>query len=211
MTTSAGTPRSAADVAAEAWQLETVDAAVAGGQQDQYAAAIGGFQQLVFDHGTTTATPLTLDPAFTAELATHLVVCYSGRSRFSANTITRVMRAYQDRVPGVVAALHALADLAESMADALRAADLARVSELLNKNWQEQLRLDPAMCTDGMARIDAAMRAAGATGGKAAGAGTGGSMFYLVPGDPAPAIAAARALGVTILPTCWAGRGVTVD
>jgi D-glycero-alpha-D-manno-heptose-7-phosphate kinase len=211
MTTAAGLSKTAIDVAADAWQLETVDAAVAGGQQDQYAAALGGFQQLVFDHGTTRVMPLALDPAFVDELAAHVIICYSGRSRFSADTITRVMQAYRTRVPGVVSALHALADLGQAMGEALRAADLARVAELLNQNWREQLRLDPAMCTDGMAQIDSVVRAAGAIGGKAAGAGTGGSMFYVVPGDTAPAIAAVQALGVTVLPTRWADRGVTVD
>ena len=52
------------------------------------------------------------------------------------------------------------------------------------------------------------MREAGALGGKAAGSGAGGSMFFLGPDDPAPATAAARALGMTILPVRWAAAGV---
>jgi D-glycero-alpha-D-manno-heptose-7-phosphate kinase len=201
----------ALDVAHEAWQLETVDAAVAGGQQDQYAAALGGFQHLVFDHGVTTARALAIDAAFAAELAEHMVVCYTGRTRFSANTITRVMQAYVSREEGVVAALHAMAELAEAMAEALVQADIAKVATLVSANWAQQQRLDPEMCTAGMARLDAAMAAAGALGGKAAGAGTGGSMFYVVPGKVAAAIAAARLCGATVLPVRWAWRGVGTD
>jgi galactokinase/mevalonate kinase-like predicted kinase len=49
---------------------------------------------------------------------------------------------------------------------------------------------------------------AGALGGKAAGAGAGGSMFFLGPDDPSAAIAAVRALGMTILPVRWSLAGV---
>ncbi len=50
--------------------------------------------------------------------------------------------------------------------------------------------------------------ALGALGGKAAGSGAGGCMFFLGPEDPAPAREAARALGMTALPVRWAMDGV---
>src|SRR5438552_10476228 len=36
------------DVADQAWQVETIEARLPGGKQDQYAAALGGFQRLSF-------------------------------------------------------------------------------------------------------------------------------------------------------------------
>jgi D-glycero-alpha-D-manno-heptose-7-phosphate kinase len=211
MTVASGKELPALDVAHEAWQLETVDAAVAGGRQDQYAAALGGFQRLVIDHGTPTSHTVAIDPAFAVYLANHIVICYTGRTRFSANTITRVMDAYTNRDSGVVAALHAMADLAEQMAEALVAADLARIAVLLDANWKEQQQLDPGMCTAEMAQLDQVMADAGALGGKAAGSGAGGSMFYVVPGNVASARAAARAARATLLPVRWAQDGVRVD
>ena len=201
----------ALDIAREAWQLETVDAAVPGGQQDQYAAALGGFQHLVFDHGATTARPLLLDPAFAELLAAHTVVCYTGRSRFSGNTITRVMNGYAARDPQIVGALHAMVDIAAEMADALTTSDLARVGSLLARNWMQQQRLAPGMSTEEMGRLESAMMTAGAIGGKAAGAGSGGSMFFVVPGNVNAAVVAARGTGATVLPTRWAERGVALD
>jgi mevalonate kinase len=59
-----------------------------------------------------------------------------------------------------------------------------------------------------MDRLAQAMRRSGALGGKAAGAGAGGSMFFLGPDDPEPAVAAARELGMTVLPVRWAPAGV---
>jgi D-glycero-alpha-D-manno-heptose-7-phosphate kinase len=206
-----GDQLSAATTAHEAWQLETVDAAVAGGQQDQYAAAFGGFQRLLFDHGSTSVQALAIDASFANELADHIVVCHTGRTRFSANTITRVMNAYIARDRVVVAALHAMADLAEEMAAALLAADVGRIAALLTANWQEQQRLDPGMQTEEMLRLETAMTDAGSAGGKAAGAGAGGSMFFVVPGDTTAARAAARACGATVLSLRWAERGVQLD
>lgn len=199
------------EIAHQAWQLETVDAAVPGGQQDQYAAALGGFQHLTFDHGATTARELAIDPEFAKALAAHTVVCYTGQSRFSGSTITRVMTAYAGGDPIVVAALDAMVAIAEEMAGALEGSRLTQVGALLAQNWVQQQRLAPGMRTEAMAQLEAAMTRAGAIGGKAAGAGAGGSMFFLVPGRVDAAIAAARACGATILPTHWAGRGVSID
>jgi mevalonate kinase len=70
-----------------------------------------------------------------------------------------------------------------------------------------QRQLDPGMQTAEMARLEDAMRAAGAIGGKAAGAGAGGSMFFLVKGDRQVAVDAATAAGATVLKSTWAAEG----
>lgn len=211
ITAAQGQPLTPLDVAHQAWQLETVDAAVPGGQQDQYAAALGGFQHLTFDHGTTTARSLQLDPEFGRALALHTVVCYTGRSRFSGDTIAQVMAAYTRGDANVTGALASLVDIGAAMAKALEAAQLEQVGELLAQNWLQQQRLAPGMRTEEMAQLESAMKRAGAAGGKAAGAGAGGSMFFLVPGRVDVAVSAARDCGATVLPTTWADRGVSID
>jgi galactokinase/mevalonate kinase-like predicted kinase len=94
------------------------------------------------------------------------------------------------------------------MPAALLAGDLARVGTLLSANWRLQQALDPGMCTPEMVRLERAMVEAGVLGGKAAGSGAGGSMFFLGPDDLAPAVAAARELGMRLLPVRWAREGV---
>jgi D-glycero-alpha-D-manno-heptose-7-phosphate kinase len=94
------------------------------------------------------------------------------------------------------------------MADALIASDLAKVGKLLSANWLHQQRLDPEMTTDTMARLELAMRRAGALGGKAAGAGAGGSMFFITGGHRSAALAAAREAGARVLDFSWATDGV---
>src|SRR5438046_2600017 len=89
------------------------------------------------------------------------------------------------------------------MAEALRAADFARVGALLSENWERQQQLDPEMRTEEMARLEAAMAGAGVLGGKAAGAGAGGTMVFLTGDDRRPAVAAALAGGARVLPLAW--------
>jgi galactokinase/mevalonate kinase-like predicted kinase len=64
------------------------------------------------------------------------------------------------------------------MAEALRAADLARVGALLSENWRLQQQLDRGMTTERMGRLEREREVVGILGGKAAGAGAGGSMFW---------------------------------
>lgn len=137
-----------------------------------------------------------------------MVLCYTGASRFSGSTIERVMRAYERGDPAVSRSLDALRAVADRTAEALRRGDAARLGALLTENWRHQQALDPGMCTADMARLEHAMREAGALGGKAAGSGAGGSMFFLAPADPAPLHDAARALGMQLLPVRWALAGV---
>lgn len=193
----------ARELAEQAWRLETHEAGIPGGRQDQLAAALGGFHRLSFRDPDVGIEPVTLDPAFAEALERQLVLCYTGRSRLSGDTIARVMRAYEGGDRAVTGALEAMKDVALAMAEALRAADLAKVGALLTENWTRQQELDPGMRTEEMARLERAVRAAGALGGKAAGAGAGGCMFFLA-SRPAPAAAeAARETGAIVLPVRW--------
>ena len=196
------------EIAEQAWYLETVEARIPGGKQDQFAAALGGFQRFTFRDPDVGCEPITLDPGFAAELERRTVLCYTGRSRTSGATISRVMSAYERGDPGVTGALRAMKEVAASMAEALRAGSLARVAELLTENWKHQRALDPEMCTPEMTRLEQAVVAGGALGGKAAGSGAGGCMFFVTGDRPGPVIAAARAAGASVLPVRWVREGV---
>ena len=202
-----GEHHSPIETAEQAWHLEVVEAKIPGGRQDQMAAAVGGFSLLKFDDPEVRREPLALDPAFLDALARQTVLCYTGTSRVSGETITRVMAGYERGDPGITGALRAMKELALAMAEALRGQDLVRVGALLAENWSRQQELDPIMRTEEMARLERLMNSCGAIGGKAAGAGAGGSMFFLVPDDPVAAAAAARAAGASVLPVTWAPEG----
>jgi D-glycero-alpha-D-manno-heptose-7-phosphate kinase len=203
-----GEHRSAEALAALGWRVEAVEAGHPGGKQDQWTAALGGFQCLTFDDPAVKSRRLELDPAFESALAEATVLCYTGTSRFSGGTISRVMAAYERGDDDVVGALRGLRDTALAMAEALGAADLAAVAALLGRNWRYQCRLDGGMCTSGMSGIEAAAAAAGATGGKAAGSGAGGCMFFVAPGRRDAVARAVVEAGARLLPLEWSSEGV---
>jgi len=148
-----------------------------------------------------------------AALERQTLLCYTNKSRVSGDTISRVMGAYERGDPKVTGALHGLKETGNAMAEALRAADLARVGALLSENWKHQQALDPGMRTADMAQLEVAAGKAGALGGKAAGSGAGGCMFFVMRGD---AREAARTVaggggkgdGAQVLPLAWANEGV---
>ena len=203
-----GESRDPFEIAETACHLEAVEAGIPGGRQDQFASSHGGFLRLEFRDPQAEVHRLKLDPEFMAELARRIVLCYTSASRFSGTTIERVMRAYDRGDTNVVAALHGLRGVAESMAEALLAADLPRMGQLLTENWTHQLALDGKMRTPDMGRLEQAMTEAGSLGGKAAGSGAGGCMFFLAPEDPSEMIQVAQRFGVRLLPVAWAMRGV---
>lgn len=203
--------RSPAELAEAAFQLEAFEAALPGGKQDQYAAALGGFHRLELTRDGVTVEPLDLDPEFVALLEERIVLCYTGTSRVSSSMISRVMASYTAGHPEVVNALRAMVDVADRLAKALLAGDLAETGRLLTANWRLQQQLDPGMCTPDMVRLETAMTSAGVLGGKAAGAGAGGSMFYLAGSDVRSVHYAAEQAGAQLLPFRWARRGVYVE
>jgi D-glycero-alpha-D-manno-heptose-7-phosphate kinase len=196
-------------IAADGWHLEVVEAGIPGGRQDQYAAALGGFHRFTFRGEEVGVEPLTLEPEFLAELERRTVICYTGRSRVSGDTIARVMRAYEEQDAVVRDALFEMRSIADQMTTALRQGDLVRTAELLSANWACQRRLDPGMQTAEMAALESAMAEAGALGGKAAGAGAGGSMFFVMGKARELGLAAASRAGAQVLPGGWSLSGVT--
>lgn len=200
--------RAERECAEQAWQVETVEAQLPGGKQDQYAAALGGFHRLSFRDPDVGIEPLTLDREFAAALARQTLLCYTNTSRVSGETISRVMQGFERGDPVITRALHGIKAAGDAMVEALRRGDLARVATLLSENWKHQQALDSGMRTEEMARLEQAAAAAGVLGGKAAGAGAGGSMFFIMKGDARDAGAELAAAGGRVLPEAWAREGV---
>lgn len=206
----AGEPLEPDAVAGEAYRLEAKEVKHPGGRQDQWAAAFGGLHRYRFHGEQVDAEPLRVDPGFLRLLEERLVVVYTGASRVSGETIARVMAAYERGDLPVTQALHAIRETGEAMAGALERGDLTAVGRLLDRNWAAQQQLDRAMCTATMARYEAAARKAGILGGKAVGAGAGGSMLFLAV-DAGAVRRALVAEGAQVIPVAFRKRGWEVQ
>ncbi|MGI6210010.1 MAG: GHMP kinase [Anaerolineae bacterium] len=159
--------------------LETEELHIAGGKQDQYAAAIGGFNFMEFGDTAVNVSPLHLDTSVVTELEKHLVLCYTGKSRLSGNLITTVQEAYQAGRPQTVGALERMRDVAVEMKSALLKGQVGEFGRLLQENWENQKQLHPSITTSQIDALFEAAQAAGAVGGKALGAGGGGCVLFL--------------------------------
>jgi D-glycero-alpha-D-manno-heptose-7-phosphate kinase len=197
---SRGASPMAAEIAQQAHRLETTDAKVPGGRQDQYCAALGGFEYLEFDDPSVRATRLDVPPACVRDLEHHLVLCYAGASRFSGRTIARVMARYEAGDAVVTAALDGLRACARAMRDALLRGDVAAVGDVLAEDWRHMQALGPELETPAMRVLEEAAARAGAKACKACGSAAGGCLMFLAPPGEEPAVAEAlREAGGTIL------------
>jgi len=199
----------ALEIAQEAHRLETGEAGIPGGKQDQYSAALGGIQFLEFDDPGMSATPLDVPASCARELEQHLVLCHSGASRLSGQTIARVMERYAAGDRGVTAALDGIRKCAHAMRDALLRGDMGEVGDVLSENWLHQTALSPEMETPAMRALADAAARAGVTAWKACGSGAGGCLVFLArPGEEHALAEALRAAGGTNLRFTFDRMGV---
>jgi D-glycero-alpha-D-manno-heptose-7-phosphate kinase len=150
---------------------------IVGGKQDEYASALGGIHYFSFGD-TVEAERLDVTPGLADELRNRLVLVYSGDSRISGSIHDRVWERYRAHEKRVVDALSELRRLASEMKESLFASDYRAFGRLLSENWKCQKALDGSVST---ARLDAIVESAlraGASGGKACGAGGGGCLLF---------------------------------
>jgi D-glycero-alpha-D-manno-heptose-7-phosphate kinase len=170
------------EVADLAWRIEREDLGLAGGKQDQYAAAFGGVNFIEFHaDDRVIVSPLRISNAILNELETSLVTCFSGRSRASDAIIRQQVARVEDSAGPAVEAMHQLKADASEMRRALQLGQIERLAEILNRSWAAKKRTATAIATS---EIDALYNLAlsrGALGGKVSGAGGGGFMMFVVP------------------------------
>ena len=166
-----------------AYQIERIDLGFAGGKQDQYAAAFGGFNFMDFGPGDLVlVNPLRLSPWITNELEASTVLFYTGHSRESARIIENQILNVDDTSSDSHAALLSLKKDAVSMKSAILRGNLKEYADVLGKSWESKKRLSNMVSNSYLDSIYTAAIAAGATAGKLSGAGGGGFfMFYTPP------------------------------
>jgi D-glycero-alpha-D-manno-heptose-7-phosphate kinase len=191
--------------------LETVELKLAGGRQDQYGAALGGFNSFLFGAGSgVEVRPISVTQEAAADLASHLLIVYSGQSHFSSQTHDRVWQAYREDRGGMGEAIRTMRDLVDPVVGAVESGDWRELARLIDENWTQQQRLDATISTAATRTIEAAVRDAGAWGLKATGAGAGGCLVVAGPPERRADIgAAAVAVGARLLEWSFDFEGVT--
>jgi D-glycero-alpha-D-manno-heptose-7-phosphate kinase len=187
-----GSAMSRSEVAHVAYAIEREDLDIAGGWQDQFAAAFGGFNLLEFSSQGVAVTPLRLDEPAIAELRSHLLLCYTGHVRTDLGLIDAQIRMYAEGREETIVGMKQLHEMAYELRDALEAVDVRSLGGLLREAYESKKRMNPRIAEGTpIERLLQAAEAAGAAGGKICGAGGGGYLLLACEPSRQPAVRAA--------------------
>jgi D-glycero-alpha-D-manno-heptose-7-phosphate kinase len=168
------------------------------GIQDHYPALLGGALEIELRPGGERVRPLAVD---LEALAGSLVVAYSGQSHFSAGNNWQVVRRRLDGEAAITELFAGIAAVAAELSGALETGELPRAGELMSREWSLRRQLAPGISTPALEGLMTAALEAGAWGGKACGAGGGGSVAFLGPRAARGRIARAlEEAGAKVLP-----------
>jgi len=170
------------DLAHLAYSIEREDMAMAGGKQDQYAAAFGGFNYMEFyEQDKVIINPLRIKDKIINELSRNIILYYTETSRESSNIIKEQQKNVKEQNTRSIEAMHKLKEQAVLMKEALLKENLDEIGTILNWGWQFKKQMAKGISTDFFEELYEAGINAGANGGKISGAGGGGFIFFYCP------------------------------
>lgn len=181
------------ELAQLAWEIERTDLGMAGGWQDHYAAAFGGFNFMESRaDGEIVVNPLRIRHEVIAELEASLLLYFGGVSRLSSEVIAEQQRNVVERDEDALAATHAIRAEALEMKDLLVVGDILGFADSLLRGWEAKKRLASRISNPTIENAYQIAMANGMVAGKVSGAGGGGFLMMIV--DPRRRIDVTRSL-----------------
>jgi D-glycero-alpha-D-manno-heptose-7-phosphate kinase len=168
-------------LAKEAIDLEVEQLKIAGGFQDQYAAAFGGANAFSCDQHGYEHKQLVFSPETSERLLNRLIIVYSGKSRFSGKILDSIIEGHKERSLGILSSLNIIRDLAEEIMQTVLEGNVDKFGKLLLPIWRAQSALHEGISTREIDDILQAALKLGALGGKGLGAGGGGCVLIACP------------------------------
>ena len=171
------TPEKLARMACEI-EIDTLHSPI--GKQDQYIAAYGAFQHIRFNgNGRVLVEPIVCRPQTVRKLVGNLLLFYTGVNRDAGSVLTEVKNNIRT-APEVATALDRLVDLVEELLGMLSRGKLEAVGDLLDRSWTLKREMGSRVSNGTLDALYRLAIAAGAKGGKVAGAGGGGCLLLYV-------------------------------
>jgi D-glycero-alpha-D-manno-heptose-7-phosphate kinase len=205
-----GLPLGEYDIARVAYEIEREEIGLAGGRQDQYAAAFGGFNFMEFSAGERViVNPLRIRSNTLCELESSIILCYSGMTRISAEIIEQQKRNITLEDKASIDGMLALRQEAIDMKDAILRGDIRKIGEALNRGWLAKQSTASGISNQQINDLIEGAFSVGAYAGKISGAGGGG--FILLLADPLRrhhVIKVLSGLGGVIVPCNFVHQGV---
>jgi D-glycero-alpha-D-manno-heptose-7-phosphate kinase len=146
------------------------------GSQDQILAAYGGLNFIEFrPDDSFDVRPVIVPQARKEALAEHLMLCFTGFSRFASEVAKSQLDNLQAKQPQLIRMRQMVDDGLRILVDL--SVPIQMFGELLHEAWQNKRSLSHMVTTPEIDQIYDAARDAGAIGGKLLGAGGGGFML----------------------------------
>ena len=181
------------EIARLAYEIERVDLGLAGGKQDQYAAAFGGFNFMEFHaDDRVIVNPLRMKDWVVAELEASLLLYFTGVSRESARIIDEQARNAASGAARSIDAMHQLKAEALQMKEHLLRGDLPGFARTLQQGWLAKKQMASSISNPMIDALEALAMDNGAVATKVSGAGGGGFMMFFC--DPPDRIRLGNAL-----------------
>ena len=147
------------------------------GKQDQYAAALGGFNKIQFNlDGSVKADPLLIDYKTRIDLEKNMVVFFTGITRSAAGVLTE----QNNRTVVNRKSLNSLLGLVDIFGKKLARGNFKAMGEILNESWMIKRKLASKISNEQIDKLYETGIKNGSWGGKILGAGGGGCILFLV-------------------------------
>lgn len=168
-------------VAELAYSIERDDCELAGGKQDQYSAAFGGFNYIEFNGDDVVVHPLKIKSDFQKELETCMLAYFTGSSRSSARIIESQREALaSDNNTSALEAMHEIKASAIEMKEGLLRGSISSMAGVLKNAWLAKKRTSNEISNPDIERVLAIATRSGAVSAKVSGAGGGGFIMMFV-------------------------------
>ena len=165
------------------------------GSQDQMHAAHGGLNIIEFSKDSIAMRPVPISEEKLALLEKSLIIFYTGLTRFASEILVeQIEKTKASNNDAHLRAMYQMVYEAEKIISHEQPeAMIRKLGALLHEAWRLKKSLSTKISNDHIDDMHARAMAAGAYGGKLAGAGSGGFLFFLVPQEKQAAVR--KALG----------------
>ena len=149
------------------------------GSQDQISASYGGMNEIIFNRDESfLVNPAILSQDRKNELNDHLMLFYSGISRFSSD----ISKSQVSNIKNCTPQMQDLFDMVDEGSSILKNPNISldEFGKLLHESWQVKRSLSDKVSNSLINEIYEVARSSGALGGKVLGAGGGGFILLFV-------------------------------
>ncbi|MDH6307789.1 D-glycero-alpha-D-manno-heptose-7-phosphate kinase [Dysgonomonas sp. PFB1-18] len=198
------------DLAYLAYLIERVDLMQAGGKQDQYSAAFGGFNFMEFyADDKVIVNPLRVRNEIINELSNNLLLYYTNSSRNSGDIIAKQQKNVKEQKSKSIEAMHQIKNQAYEIKEAILKNNLDEIGHILHRGWNYKREMADGISTPFFEELYETAMSAGSSGGKISGAGGGGYVFFYCPGNSRFEVAKAlEKLGGKVQPYSFTKKGL---